>query len=214
MKKIKSTMFMFFVLFSSALFFVSCSNDNEQIVNETSNKKVDSFLKSFYSNDYQLGKKIKTSTQNSNGIQLRSTQVDNFTITEVFVGDDEKARGYLFENNQTNEIESFVDVDRVNFKLTSVDLESLQIEVQNAINQMPEYLLTDEFDIIKIITDPIITNPGNSDPEFETYGWHYEWGACRDGFRGRYRAYYVLGFRLTEWKAVQDENGNNETYPC
>lgn len=205
---------MFFVLFSSALFFVSCSNDNDQIANETSNKKVDSFLKSFYSNDYQLGKKIKPTAQNLNGNQLRSTQVDNFTITEVFVGDDEKARGYLFENTQTNEIESFVDVDRTNFVLTSVDLESLQVEVQNAINQMPEYSLTDEFDIIKIITDPIITNPGNSNPQVVTYGWHYQWGACRDGFRGRYRAYFLLGIRLTEWKAVQDENGHNETYPC
>ncbi|MCX6171848.1 MAG: hypothetical protein NT048_03300 [Flavobacterium sp.] len=214
MKKIKSTVFMYFVLFSSALFYVSCSNDNEQIVNETSNKKVDSFLKKYYSNDYHLGKEIKTFVENSNEKQLKSAQVDNFTITEVFVGDDEKARGYLFENNQTKEFESFVDVDRVNFKLTTVDLENLQVEIKNAINQMPEYSLTDEFDIIKIITDPIITNPGNSNPQVVTYGWHYQWGACRDGFRGRYRAYFLLGIRLTEWKAVQDENGHNETYPC
>ncbi len=49
---------MFIILFLSALFFVSCANDNEQMVNESSNKKVDTFLKSFYSDDYQLGKKI------------------------------------------------------------------------------------------------------------------------------------------------------------
>jgi len=211
MKKIKSTVFMFFVLFSSALFFVSCSNDNEQIANETSNKKVDSFLKSFYSNDYQLGKKIKPSAQNLNGNQFRSTQVDNFTITEVFVGDDEKARGYLFENTQTNEIESFVDVDRTNFKLTSVDLESLQVEVQNAINQMPEYSLTDEFDLIKIITLP---NPNPTNPQPVTLGWHYEWGACGNGVRGLYKAYYLFGIRFTSWTRAVDEEGHQITEPC
>lgn len=168
-------------------------------------------MKSFYSNDYQLGKKIKPSAQNLSGNQFRSTQVDNFTITEVFVGDDEKARGYLFENTQTNEIESFVDVDRTNFVLTSVDLESLQVEVQNAINQMPEYSLTDEFDLIKIITLP---NPNPTNPQPVTYGWREEPGACGNGFRGFYRAYFFLGIRFTSWEPVYNSDGTKKTEPC
>lgn len=68
--------------------------------------------------------------------------------------------------------------------LNSVDLETYAVELRNAINQMPEYSLTNEFDIIKLITDPVVTDPINRNPQIVTLGWYYEWGACGNGVRG------------------------------
>ena len=131
MKHLKITLFSFILLFVSAGILFSCSSESENIQEQSIDQKTDSFLKKFYSNDYQLGK-TKTSAKNLNGYQQRTTQIEDYSITEVFVGNDEIARGYLFENLQTNEIESFVDVDRINFTLTSVDLDNYQVEIQNA----------------------------------------------------------------------------------
>ena len=213
MKHLKITLFSFILLFVSAGLLVSCSSESENIQEQSIDQKTDSFLKKFYSNDYQLGK-TKTSAKNLNGYQQRTTQIEDYSITEVFVGNDEIARGYLFENLQTNEIESFVDVDRINFTLTSVDLDNYQVEIQNAINQMPEYFLTDAFDLIKVINDPIYIDPISNDPQPVTLGWHYEYGACGNGFRGVYRAYYLFGIRLTKWEAVKNDDGTVYTEPC
>lgn len=212
MKHLKITLFSFILLFVSAGILFSCSSESENIQEQSIDQKTDSFLKKFYSNDYQLGK-TKTSAKNLNGYQQRTTQIEDYSITEVFVGNEDKARGYLFENLQTNEIESFVDVDRTNYKLTSVDLNNYQVEVQNAINQMPEYLLTDEFDLINIIRLPI-PEPNPTNPQPVTYGWHYEWGACGNGVRGLYKAYYLFGIKLTKLTRAEDENGNQIKEPC
>lgn len=47
MKHLKLTLFSLIALFVSATMFVSCSEDNETKANETTNKNVDSFLKTF-----------------------------------------------------------------------------------------------------------------------------------------------------------------------
>ena len=72
MKKVKSIQ-MVFVLFLSTLFFVSCSKEDEQVTNESSNKKLDNYLKSFYSDKYSLGDKVKVSIQNPDENHLKTT---------------------------------------------------------------------------------------------------------------------------------------------
>lgn len=215
MKHLKLTLFSFIALFISASTVISCSsdNDNNQIQEHDLDHKTDAFLKKFYSSDYHLGKSATASNSNPYGLQNRSAHVDNYIVTEVFVNNEVRASGYLFENLQTNKYENFIDVDRINYILTSVNLQNNEVEVQNRINERPEYSLTHEFDIIRVIENPINTNPSN--PGYVTYGWHYEWGACRDGFRGKYKAYYFLGIRLTQWEPVKKDDGvTNETYPC
>lgn len=215
MKNIKTSIVMLFVLISSTLFFVSCSNEDAKI-DELSNKKIDTFLKSFYTTEYQIGNKTNVTIKNSNNLQQRTIQVENYSITEVFVGDSEKARGYIIENILTNEVESFIDVDRIEFKLTSVNFDNNQVKVQNNINQSPSYFLTDEFDMIKVITDPVYTNPG--EPIYSTFGWREEPGACGNGFRGFYRAYFLFGIRWTSWEPVMEMGPNGverpKTEPC
>lgn len=210
MKHLRFIFFSLIAFLVNASIFVSCSVDNEIIDNQSTNENVDTYLKSYYSDDYQLGKKSTPLPHTLNG--KSTVQVGNYTITEVFVGNESKARGYLFTNSETNEVESFVDVDRTNFKLTSVDLATLQAEVQNNINQRPEYSLTHEFDIIKVIEDPI--DPGNGDIGVVAQGWRYEYGACGNGFRGVYRAYYLFGIRLTKWSPVLEDDGTPVTEPC
>jgi hypothetical protein len=62
MKHIKSTLFSLIALFVSATMLVSCSEDNVTLTNETTNKNVDSFLKSFYSKDYSFGTSAKATS--------------------------------------------------------------------------------------------------------------------------------------------------------
>lgn len=214
MKHLKSTFFSFIALFICAVVMVSCSSDedNNQIQENALDPKTDAFLKNFYSNDYHLGKSVSTSNPNLNGLQNRSAQVDNYTVTEVFVNNEARASGYLFENLRTNRYENFIDVNRISYILTSVNLLNNETEVQNRINEKPEYSFTHEFDIIRIIENPIYTNPSN--PGYVTYGWHYEWGACGNGVRGQYKAYYFLGMRLTQWTRSEDSNGKQITEPC
>jgi hypothetical protein len=81
---------------------------------------------------------------------------------------------------------------------------------------MPQYYLSDEFDIIRIITDPIFTNP--TDPINVTLGWREEPGECGPGpngnFRGFYRAYFLFGIRFTSWEPVYNDDGTKKTEPC
>ena len=68
MKHLKITLFSFILLFVSAGILFSCSSESENIQEQSIDQKTDSFLKKFYSNDYQLGK-TKTSAKNLNGYQ-------------------------------------------------------------------------------------------------------------------------------------------------
>ncbi len=104
--------------------------------------------------------------QFNSDVNHKSIQIDDYMISEVFVGSDLTARGYMFKNINTNQNEIFVDVDRTNFVLTSVDLVSSDVDVTNNIDQIPFYATTNELDLLFIVDI--------DDPQVVTNGWRYQ----------------------------------------
>ncbi|OYQ48197.1 hypothetical protein CHX27_02570 [Flavobacterium aurantiibacter] len=149
-------------------------------------------------------------------------EVQNLEITEVFVDGDERARGYLIADKETNNLLYFFDVDRVDYKLTTIKIDAAQTMIFNNINEVDKYLSTNEFDFISIKDNPDFEPPTANQPI--TFRERYSYGACfrlQDGSYGRgvYRATYFLGIRLSSWTQVLDEEsggpvivGCNEEY--
>ncbi len=218
MKHLKLTLFSLIALFVSATMLVSCSEDNETLTNETTNKNVDSFLKSFYKQNTELGKPLEIKTKNGDNTLSRSIELQGYLITEVFVGEDTRARGYIISDKLSSNFVFFLDVDRMNYELTTVKIESNETVNFDEINELEKYLITDEFDFIKIIEDPNFEEPVLTNPQPIALGIRYSYGACVNGVRGVYQATYFLGIRLSKWSATTEinENGNlvNATVGC
>ncbi len=208
---------MLFVLFSSTIFFVSCSNDDEQITNEVSNKKVDTFLKSFYSNDFKLGRTSMIENKNfqNSSLQLRTAIKDDLNITEVFVENQIKARGYVITDKNTSEFLYFIDVDRNVHNLTSLNVKVNEQKTFSAIKNLSSYVGTNEFDFFEIAIN-------EDDNSYETFGrfWGgaYEQGPCGEAGEGMayvYRNYYVFGIRVSHVQQVSiHDNQTPLAEPC
>lgn len=224
MKIIKNTFFSLLVLFLGTI-ITSCSKDDETNSGVNENVKVSNYLKSFYSTNFQLGKSVETNHQFNTSILNRSTEVENMIITEVYVGDDETARGYIITDKSTNDLLYFIDVDRVNFKLTSVKVDVNDTKVFNNINELDKYLSTDELDYIKIAEDYVPEEDTNELGRRRFWGTGYSLGAEFTGvdggcYQGVYSNYYVFGINVSgEPSAVQVPNASgsgthNHSIPC
>jgi len=175
---------------------MSCSKENETNQNVSENAKVSTYLKSFYKTNYVLGKSVETKVNIENASLARTTELENYIITEVFIGDDIRARDYVITDKNNNDFLYFIDVDRVSLKLTSVKIDSSETMLFNNINEFDKYISTNKLDYIKIAEDL------NNDPSLETgkfWGSQLSWGSCgpnTDGsagcFRGEYSTYYVF----------------------
>jgi hypothetical protein len=189
---------------------ISCSkeNANDKVISE--NAKVAPFLKSFYKKDFKLGQAVNTKVANAISATSKSTDVEDLVITEVFVGDDTRARGYVITSKTTNVFLYFVDVDRVDYKMTKVDIVANDIVTFEDIEQMDNYISTNQFDFIKVAQDVLIGNgqAGNLSRI------RYSYGACRDGWCGVYQATFFLGIQWTDWEPVRNENGVPLTVSC
>ncbi|MFD2697805.1 hypothetical protein ACFSQ0_07355 [Mesonia sediminis] len=203
MKNLKLSLHFLIALFVSAVIFTGCSVDNEQIEEEVA---ID---------EKSLNESL-TSYQNYTESENRTAEIDGYLVREVFVGDEEIASRYIFESTQVEETGTYVDVDRENFTLTVTDIETAEQVVYNEINQFYEYGPTDQFDIIRIIINPTFPDPITGEPQPVTLGWRYSYGSCVNGVRGVYRAYYILGFKITKEERVMDKNNPNkqETVGC
>ena len=217
MKPIKTTFFSLVILFIGTSLITSCSKEDENNNGMTQNAKVSTFLKSFYSKDFKFGKskdlkitRQSSSTNTNTGEFARTAEFDDVIVKEVFVDNEERARGYIVNDKDTDEFLYFIDVDRVNYKLTSVDIDANETKVSDNINQLDKYASTNQFDFIKIAQD-LINQPGTP-PVVQR--WRYEWGACGGGFRGLYRAYYILGFQISDSEPALDSNGHQIKEAC
>jgi len=97
-------------------------------------------------------------------------------VTEVFVGNQEKANGYVVTDKVTGEFLYFVNVDRTSFILTSVDIDKNEQLTFNNINTNESYTNTNEFDFIEIALNE--SNNGISNkigPRF--FGTGYSFGS-------------------------------------
>ena len=124
MKHLKLALFSFIALFVSACILVSCSNDSDTTNSETSGKNVETFLKSFYKQNSELGNPKEIKSRNETNTLNRTVEMQSYLITEVFVGDDTRARGYIITEKSSNDFVFFLDVNRLSYKLTAVKIET------------------------------------------------------------------------------------------
>ena len=160
MEKIKNTAYAVAVLFISTALLTSCSNNGDSNNDIGKNAKVSTFLRSFYAKDFKFGKskqfKINNqsnSTTENTGNLARAVTFEDVILMEVFVNNEERARGYVINDKDTNEFLYFIDVDRVAYKLTNINIEADEIKVIDDINQLDRYSSTNQFDFIKIAQD-------------------------------------------------------------
>jgi hypothetical protein len=201
MKTIKTAFFSLLVLFIGTSLITSCSKDDETNKGVSENAKVSTYLKSFYSTNYQLGKSVEATPKSNSSSLNRSAEFDNLLVTEVFVGNDTMARGYIITDKNTSDFLYFIDVDRVNFKLTSTDIEANDSKTFSDINDLDKYITTNGLDYIKIAEDYILetipTEDGRLAPFWGTgysYGQPPATGPCMVGV---YSNYYVFGINVT-----------------
>lgn len=202
------------ILFFSTFLIISCSNDSETNQNLSKNAKIDKYLKSFYSSNYQLGESTEAKEKNNLLALSRTEEFNNILVTEVFIGNDTRARGYIITSKETDDIKYFIDVNRIDYKLTSVDFEQNSTNFFEQINLNENYIISDEFDLIKIFKDPniiIVTNPGYI---YTVQGTQYSYGSCFNGVRGVYKAYFLFKIQWTDWTPVLDDDNHHITVGC
>lgn len=213
MKNLKLSIIAFVTLFLGVVVFVGCSNEDTSVDNDSDfsvlkregiSSEVSIFLDSFYSTDYKFGKQIETSSDN-----------DDYVVTEVVVNEDRSARGYITTEKLSGKFIYFVDVDRVFYKLTAVDIVEDKTEVFNDIDKNINYFDTDEFDFISIVYE---ANNNTAGRKF--WGSVIEPGACGPNtngtpgcFRGFIRTYYVLWMETSSGHLL-DSNGHPVTEAC
>lgn len=210
MKTLKNGIFLLMVLTTTSIIISSCSKEQETNNDITQNAKISSYLKSFYNQKTMHGTSVEASVKMMSSSTAKSEEFGDIVITEVFVGDDTRARGYVITSKETNVFLYFVDVDRVEYKMTSVDIVANQTLIFNDINELEKYSSTNELDFIKITQDLI--NQGGQDGTLSRI--RYSLGACGNGVRGVYQAHYFLGIRVSSWEPAYDENGHQLTVPC
>lgn len=205
MKKIKLSFVALAILALGTFVFTSCSDDGstETPDNSMSNYRItneNAFIDEFYSTSWRTG--VSASVRDS---------LNTYVVTEIIVGSDTKARGYLVKDYNTGDLLYFADVDRIGYVMKTVDLITEEWETITDIDRHPDYSLTDGFDIIKIIDD------GNYG--YVTYGY-YTYGACAPNnvgggcSAGVYYQKTFLGFKWGKETAVLTPHGNNAYTPC
>jgi len=84
-----------------SLLALGCNKEDES-KSVSGNAKVDSYLKSFYHKKVQLGKTLESKMiKPSSSLTAKSVEYEEIKLAEVFVGDEERARGYVIGNPNT-----------------------------------------------------------------------------------------------------------------
>ena len=205
MKTIKITFFSLLVIFVVTSLITSCSND-ETNNSVDQNAKVSTYLKSFYKTNCKLGESAEAKFKPETSSLARTAEFEDIVVTEVFVGNETRARGYVLTNKTTNVFLYFVDVDRVEYKTTKVDIEADKTVIAENIEQLDNYISTNEFDLIEITQDQV-NQPGNG--QTSVLGKiRYSYGSCHNGVRGVYQATFAFGIQWTDWEAVMVPNSS------
>ena len=178
MKNLKIYSLLSLVLLFVVITLVGCTKEDNSSSNATESAKVSNYLKSFYKKDFKLGKSVDSKLPREINSLQRTIDFEDISITEVFVGNDTRARGYIITDKITNDFLYFIDVNRVDFELTSVKIDANETKTFNDINELDKYLSTDELDYIKIVED------FNNDPSLERRRF---WGSgptvCNDVYQ-------------------------------
>jgi hypothetical protein len=215
----KKLFFGLIALSISASIFLSCTSNDETTPDVATDKNVNSFLKSFYSKPFNYGRKAGMTIKTETSFLNRTASFEEVNLTEVFVGNQEKANGYVVTDKISGEFLYFVNVDRASHTLTSVDINKNEQLVFDNIDKNENYVSSNEFDFIEIALNE--NNNGSSNkvgPRF--FGTGYSFGASSNTipcFKGVYSNYYVFGINVSggpQGSPVLDDNGGTVEVPC
>lgn len=204
MKHLKN-LFAFFVILGSFL-TLSCSDEailtsettsslksKEQInlsfsQREESNSEVSEYLTSFYKKDFSYRESIETYDDEG-----------YYIVTEVIVDKELSARGYVVVDKNSGDFLYFVDVDRINYVLTAVNIATSETILISNINSASNYESTNGFDFMKIIEE--YNNDSTTKRRF--WGWQ-----CNGEIEVGGQCY-----RFCEYFTIFVSHGG-ESYPC
>jgi len=148
MKKI--SIFILSVLLMGTLVFIGCSSEDSVATNTDNSKssqrimgnKFDEFVEDFYDDTFKYGDSI-----------IAYDTLTNFKVKEITVGINSVVRGYVAVDATSDEPLFFMDVNKPGKQITMVDLLTNEVDIFNDIDLHDDYLLSDEFDMIKVIDD-------------------------------------------------------------
>ncbi len=174
---------------------INCSKDDAAAVPQAVSQKseIRNYLKNFYSTDkIKEGRSIAVKSERSPSADSKNIVIDNYRLTEVFVGNDTIARGYVVTDRDTDDFHFFIDVDRVNFKLTDVKIDNGDTKVFDDINLLDKWLTTNKFDIYQIAADYNTDTQVILDkrPFWGWSGWHPMNGDCSGGHMTMINVHY------------------------
>lgn len=168
----------------SMLLFTSCSNEDTSLQENTTNlrdeeqnssifqregisSEISNYLTDYYKSSFTFGKTIET------------FEGENYyLVTEVVIDSETSARGYIGTNKLTGDFLHFVDVDRTNYILTSVDIDKLETKTIFNIDDLSNYESTDKFDFISTIENI------NNTPTGKRKFWGSQSSNCADEYVG------------------------------
>ncbi len=147
MKTFKLSIVALATLVLGTVIFISCSNEESTVTPDSSltNYRItnaNAFINDFYRTSWTTG--VSATVEDS---------LKAYLVTEIIVGTDTRARGYLVKDKATHELLYFADVDRNNHVFRTVNLITEEEETFLDINRHPDYSISDGFDMIKIIDD-------------------------------------------------------------
>lgn len=186
-KHTKSTLCLFLLLILGII--AGCSRDEQ--TDTTENSTATSYVKSFYKTNFSYGRVVTSEAPKLVSSKARTAKAEDFSVTEIIVGKEKTARGYIITDNTTNRELYFIDVDRTSKRMTIVEIETKETITVNDIDKLNEYKETNGFDFIKIAKDTI--NVKTVDRPNKFWGWQ-KWVKC-DKATGQgvvMRTYYVL----------------------
>lgn len=185
------------LLFGISLLFLSCNKaDENQSLN--GNAKVTAYLKSFYKKEYHIGKSLNSRMiESSISSTAKSVEYEDVKLEEVFVGDDERARGYVVTDKETGEFLYFVDVDREGYKLTALDVLENQIRIKENINTLEEWATSNKLDLIQLLDEYNAEFNSGTSIQRRFWGWTgpRNVGGCDEGWQTTVNTHYILGIR-------------------
>lgn len=191
MKKLIFTQVLMLCCFS--LLFLSCNKEDGN-KSTTGNAKADTFLKSFYHKNVRIGKAVESRTLKSvASATAKSVEYEDIKLAEVFVGDEERARGYVVTDKNSEEFLYFADVDRQDYKLTTFDAERNETLIKENINQLQEWATSNKLDLVQLLEEyQAQVASGNFVAVQKFWGWT-GWrnvGGCDSGWQTQVNTHY------------------------
>lgn len=173
MKNIK----ILFCVLVGTLVFTSCSQDEDvhfaepsqgsspHLASKIDKGDVDKFINNFYGKSFVYGDSIQT-----------SDNLTSYMVKEIIVSTDTRARGYIAIDLSTKTPIGFIDVDRDNKMMKSIDLQTEEVDISGDLSEDPVFN-DNGYDFIELIEE------GN---KYQTQGWFVwvGWIFTMDNFWG------------------------------